>query len=325
MFSSLEQNEGACQIPGLRIVVLVPCYNEESTVGQVVDAFSAALPTAVAYVYDNNSTDRTAEVAAAHGAVVRHEATQGKGNVVRRMFADIEADVYVLVDGDATYHAPSAPAMIEALLCGGLDMVTGKRDMGNAEAYRPGHRFGNRLLTTLVALVFGQGASDMLSGYRVLSRRFVKTFPAHAGGFEIETELTVHALEIRMAVAELATPYHARPSGSASKLSTYRDGLRILRTIANLVRDERPLAFFSVLGFLCLAVAVVLAVPIVMEFAETGLVPRFPTAILSTGLSLVGIILFSCGLVLDTVSRGRREVKRLFYLSFPGRNGGPAR
>ncbi|HLO75771.1 MAG TPA: glycosyltransferase family 2 protein [Magnetospirillum sp.] len=298
------------------IAVLVPCYNEELTIGEVIDGFRANLPGARIYVYDNNSTDRTAEVALAHGAALRRERLQGKGNVVRRMFADVDADIYVLVDGDATYDAAAAPDLVRMLVDNQYDMVTAKREAMFKEAYRPGHRFGNGLLTWMVSALFGTGVSDMLSGYRILSRRFVKTFPALSSGFEIETELTVHALQMRMAMGEMPTPYLARPEGSASKLNTYRDGLRILATITQLVRDERPLAFFSALASLTLTLAVVLAVPIFIEFGETGLVPRFPTAILCTGLSLVSVVLFSCGLMLDTVSRGRRETMRLHYLSY---------
>ena len=300
-----------------RLVVLVPCYNEGTTIAQVVRDFQAALPTAVIHVYDNNSSDLTAAIARENGAVVRSEPLQGKGNVVRRMFADIDADIYVLVDGDATYHAPSAKKMIERLLGENLDMINGVRVSDVQEAYRPGHRLGNKMLTGMVSLIFGNRVTDMLSGYRILSRRFVKSFPAQASGFEIETELTVHALEMRMAIGEVETPYGARPEGSTSKLNTYRDGIRILRTITNLIREERPLAFFASIGGGLFLVAVLLAVPLVAEFLQTGLVPRLPTAVLATGMVLFGMILISCGLILDTVSRGRREVKRLHYLGLP--------
>lgn len=299
------------------LAVLVPCYNESTTIAEVIEAFSAALPKASIYVYDNNSSDLTADIARENGAVVRGEPLQGKGNVVRRMFADIDADVYVLVDGDATYHAPSAPKMIERLITENLDMVNGVRVSDVQEAYRPGHRLGNKMLTGMVSLIFGNRVSDMLSGYRILSRRFVKSFPAQSSGFEIETELTVHALEMRMAIGEVETAYAARPEGSTSKLNTYRDGMRILRTITNLVREERPLAFFASLGCALGLAAVLLAVPLVAEFLQTGLVPRLPTAVLATGMVLFGMILASCGLILDTVSRGRRELKRLHYLSLP--------
>jgi glycosyltransferase involved in cell wall biosynthesis len=297
-----------------RIAVLVPCYNEETAIAKVVADFRAALPGAVVYVYDNNSTDRTVEVAGAAGAVVWREPRQGKGHVVRRMFADIDADLYVLVDGDATYDAPSVRAMIGRSVAERLDMVVGARVDQEQAAFRRGHRTGNLLLTGFVALVFGRRFKDMLSGYRVFSRRFIKSFPALSGGFEIETELTVHALELGLPVGEVETPYYSRPSGSASKLKTWQDGLRILWTIVRLYRSERPLQFFAVIGTWLAALSVVLAVPIFATYVREGIVPRFPTAILSTGLMLSALLSFACGLVLDTVSRGRREMKRLAYL-----------
>jgi len=299
-----------------RIVVLVPCYNEEQSIGKVVTDFRAALPEAQIYVYDNNSRDRTAEVAAAHGAIVRRETRQGKGNVVRRMFADIDADVYVMVDGDNTYHAASARKLVSELVNNHLDMVTGAR-VADWENYRPGHRFGNVVLTTLVTMVFGRETEDLLSGYRVFSRRFVKSFPLLTTGFEIETELTVHALDMRMPVGELSTPYIDRAPGSVSKLSTFKDGFRILGLIGKLVKEERPLAFFSALGAALFLAAVLLSIPIVQTYYATGLVPRFPTAILATGLVIVAFLSVACGLVLDTVTHGRREVKRLRYLELP--------
>ena len=299
------------------IAVLVPCYNEEVTIRTVVADFRRVLPEATIYVYDNNSTDCTVEMARAAGAVVRSEPLQGKGNVVRRMFADIEAEVYLLVDGDATYDAASAPAMIRRLVDDRLDMVNGARVTEVRAAYRPGHRFGNRLLTGLVAWTFGNGLTDMLSGYRVFSRRYVKSFPSLAVGFEIETELTIHALHLRMPIAEIATPYRERPSGSTSKLSTYRDGLRILWKILVFIKEERPMAFFSLIGLGFCLLAVVLMVPILREFLATGMVPRLPTAVLSMGLMTIGFISFACGLILDTVSRGRSEMKRMRYLSTP--------
>lgn len=299
-----------------RIAVLVPCYNEEQTVAQVVRDFQATLPAATVYVYDNNSKDQTSQRAAEAGAVVRFEKNQGKGHVLRRMFSDVEADIYILVDGDNTYHAASAPKMIARLLSEQLDMVVGTRLTEHAgAAFRHGHEFGNRLLTGCVALLFGRSVTDMLSGYRVLSRRFVKSFPALAQGFETETELTVHALELRMPIAEVVTPYGARPSGSESKLHTYRDGFRILLTIVNLFKEERPLAFFTLLFALLAALAVGLAVPIFLTYMATGLVPRFPTAILATGIMLLAFLCLGCGLILDTVTHGRRELKRLHYLA----------
>lgn len=300
-----------------RVAVLIPCYNEEAAIGRVVRDFRIALPEAGIYVYDNNSRDRTREVAATAGALVRSEVRQGKGNVVRRMFADIDADIYVLVDGDDTYHAASAPAMIHRLMEGQLDMVVGCRESDEQAAYRRGHRFGNALLTGFVAALFGRQFSDILSGYRVFSRRFVKSFPAIASGFETETELTIHALELRMPVDEVVTPYRSRPEGSASKLNTYRDGFRILRTILKMFRIERPLEFFSLAGAALGLLALVLATPLFFTYFETGLVPRFPTAILATGLTLLAFLSLACGLILDTVTRGRQELRRLNYLACP--------
>jgi glycosyltransferase involved in cell wall biosynthesis len=297
-----------------RVAVLVPCFNEEAAVAKVVGDFRAALPGAVVYVYDNNSTDRTVAVAGEAGAVVRREPNQGKGNVVRRMFADVDADIYVLVDGDATYDAPSARPMIARLVAERLDTVVGARREEEQAAYRRGHRTGNRLLTGFVALVFGRNFKDMLSGYRVFSRRFIKSFPVLSGGFEIETELTVHALELGLPVDELETPYYARPLGSESKLKTWQDGLRILWTIVRLYRSERPVQFFAVISILLAGMSVILAVPVFTTFLQEGIVPRLPTAVLSTGLMLAALLAFASGLVLDTVTRGRREMKLLAYL-----------
>jgi glycosyltransferase involved in cell wall biosynthesis len=297
------------------IAVLVPCYNEETAIARVVADFQAALPSAAIFVFDNNSTDRTVEAARAAGAEVFTERRQGKGNVVRRMFTDIEADLYVLVDGDATYDAPSAPKMIERLLRDRLDMVVGGRVDQDVAAYRVGHRAGNRLLTSFVGEVFGHQFNDMLSGYRVFSRRFVKSFPVLSGGFEIETELTVHALELGLPVAEIETPYFARLEGSASKLSTWRDGFRILLTIFRLYRAERPLRFFTTVGIVLAIVSLGLATPVIVTYAETGLVPRLPTAVLSMGLMLLAFLSGSAGLILDTVTRGRREAKLFAYLA----------
>jgi glycosyltransferase involved in cell wall biosynthesis len=301
----------------LRIAVLLPCFNEEAAIGQTVAAFRAALPDAAVYVYDNNSSDRTREVAAAAGATVRTERMQGKGHVVRRMFADVEADIYVMADGDATYDAAAAPELVHRLIDDQLDMVVGARRSEVEDAYRRGHRFGNRVMTGMLANIFGRTFSDILSGYRVFSRRFVKSFPALSRGFEIETEISVHALELVMPVGEIVTAYGARPEGSQSKLSTWRDGWRILRTIGHLFRIERPILFYGGLGVFLAALAVVLAAPLAITYAETGLVPRFPTAILVTGLMIVAALSFMCGLILDTVVRGRREVRRLHYLSLP--------
>ena len=298
-----------------KIAVLLPCYNEEAAIGETVAGFRAALPDATIYVYDNNSTDRTREVAAAAGAVVRSERQQGKGHVVRRMFADIDADVYVMADGDLTYDPAAAPTMVELLLTDGLDMVVGTRRHERKDAYRGGHVVGNKVFTGLLSGLFGRSFSDIFSGYRVFSRRFVKSFPVLSAGFEIETEMSVHALELRMPVGELETVYAARPEGSHSKLSTFSDGWRILRTIANLYRMERPVLFYGSIGALLLFVAILLAIPLVETYVQTGLVPRFPTAILVTGMVIVAVLCVFTGLILDTVTRGRREVRRLSYLS----------
>ncbi len=300
-----------------KIAVLVPCYNEELAIAKVVRDFREALPTADIYVYDNNSKDRTCEVAAEAGAIVRTEPLQGKGNVVCRMFADVQADVYVLVDGDDTYHAASAPEMVRLLVENQLDMVNGRRVSEIQAAYRPGHRFGNALLTNLVSTFFGRRFTDILSGYRVFSRRFVKTFPALSGGFEIETELTVHALELRMPTAEVETPYKDRPEGSVSKLKTYRDGWNILTTIFLLVKEERPLQFFGALFGVLVAFALAISIPIFITYAQTGLVPRLPTAVLATGAVLLAFLSLVSGLILDTVTLGRREAKRMRYLQIP--------
>ncbi|CAN5293919.1 glycosyltransferase family 2 protein [soil metagenome] len=298
-----------------RIAVLLPCYNEEAAIAQTVASFTAALPGATIYVYDNNSRDRTIEVARAAGAVVRSERMQGKGNVVRRMFADVDADIYVMADGDATYDAASAPALVARLLDEQLDMVVGSRVTVADAAYRRGHKFGNAVLTGMLARLFGRSFTDILSGYRVFSRRFVKSFPVLSSGFEIETEISVHALELKMPVAEVETPYFARPEGSESKLSTYGDGLRILNTIVQLYRLERPLLFFGAAGVALGLVALLLAVPLILTYLHTGLVPRQPTAILVTGLIILAALNAFTGLILDTVVRGRREVRRLAYLA----------
>lgn len=301
----------------LRIAVLIPCYNEAGSIVAVVRDFRAALPDARIYVYDNNSRDMTATLAAKAGAIVRRETQQGKGNVVRRMLSDVEADVYIMVDGDDTYDASIAPEMVQMLVEGNLAMVVGRRVHQQAEAYRPGHVLGNKIFTSAVERIFGRTFTDILSGYRVYSRRFVKSFPLASAGFEVETELTVHALTLRLPVAEIDTVYKARPEGSVSKLSTYSDGFRILVRIVQLFRTERPQLFYSSIGALLLLVSVILAYPLFLTFIETGLVPRFPTAILATGLALSGLLSFCNGFVLDTVTRGRREAKQLAYLATP--------
>lgn len=301
----------------LRIAVILPCFNEEAAIVDTVAGFRTALPTASIYVYDNNSRDRTAELARAAGAVVRTEKQQGKGHVVRRMFADVDADIYVMADGDLTYDPKAAPDMVRMLVDEQMDMVVGTRQHAVAEAYRGGHVIGNRLFTGLLTRLFGRSFTDIFSGYRVFSRRFVKSFPALSEGFEIETEISVHALELRMPVGELVTKYGARPEGSASKLATYRDGWRILKTIATLYRVERPVLFYGGLAALLIAVAIVLVVPLLITYLDTGLVPRFPTAILATGMVIVAVLSFFAGLILDTVTRGRREIRRLAYLAYP--------
>ena len=308
----------------VKIAVLLPCYNEEAAIVQTVAGFRAALPEAVIYVYDNNSRDRTVDVARGAGAIVRTERMQGKGNVVRRMFADIDADIYVMADGDATYDAASAPAMVARVLDEQLDMVVGSRVTQETAAYRRGHQLGNKAMTGILAQLFGRSFTDIFSGYRVFSRRFVKSFPVLSSGFEIETEISVHALELKMPVGEIETPYFARPEGSESKLSTYRDGFRIARTIANLYRIERPLLYFGIIGALLALVGVVLAVPLIITYMHTHLVPRFPTAVLVTGLMILASLNLFAGLILDTVVHGRREVRRLAYLGHRA-PGGPDR
>lgn len=305
-------------LPGrYRVAVLIPCCNEETTIAQVVAGFVQALPGAAIYVYDNNSTDQTAVVAAGAGAIVRHEGRQGKGHVIRRMFADIEADIYLLVDGDGTYDASAAPALVRELVARGADFVNAARVADRKGAYRSGHRLGNAALSGLVRLIFGRQFRDMLSGYKALSRRFVKSFPAMARGFETETELAIHALELKMPCAEIEAAYRERPEGSASKLRTFRDGFRILWLIFRLVKNERPLPFFAALGAALALASVALGVPVVLEFMRTGLVPRLPTAVLSTGLAIMGVLSLFTGLILDLVTRTRQEIKRLAYLAVP--------
>lgn len=301
----------------VRIAVLIPCLNEAVSIGKVVADFIQALPSASIFVYDNNSSDGTGELARAAGAVVRQETRQGKGHVVRRMFSDVEADVYILVDGDDTYDAASAPALVKRLIEDRLDVANAMRVTTSSGAYRSGHRFGNVCLSHLVASLFEFGFKDMLSGYKVFSRRFVKSFPALASGFEIETELAVHALAMRMPTAEVPTPYKERPAGSQSKLRTFRDGYRIIVTIFRLLKQERPLAFLGALSVMLAAISLVFGIPVVVEFLETGLVPRLPTAVLAMGIMLLAFLALTAGLILDTVTYGRREMKRLHYLSLP--------
>ncbi len=303
--------------PPLNVAIIVPCYNEAAAIGTVIDSFRAQRDDVTVYVYDNNSTDNTAGVAEQHGAVVRSEPLRGKGNVVRRMFADVEADIYVLVDGDDTYDPESLNTMIDTLLSEHCDMVTGRRIEQHEQAYRFGHRFGNRLLATLTQVLFGTRSIDLLSGYRVMSRRFVKSFPAVSSGFEIETELTIHALSLSIPMQEVQTPYKERPADSVSKLNTYRDGVRILSTIMLFTKEERPFLFFSVLSLVLTTLSLVLGVPITLEYFDTGLVARFPTAILSASIMLLAFLSLTTGMILDSVARGRRESKRLSYLQLP--------
>jgi len=304
--------------PAARIAVLVPCYNDEAAIGAVVRDFRAALPTAEIYVYDNASRDQTSQRAREAGAVVRDETRRGKGNVVRRMFADVEADIYVLVDGDDTYDASAAPMLVRTLCEGGYDIVSGRRVAVGEHAYRTGHVLGNRLLTGLTALMFHVKLADLLTGYRIMSRRFVKSFPFTAEGFGIETELTVHAVRLLMPMIEIDTSYKERPAGSVSKLNTWGDGFRILFTIAALVREERPLVFFAGVFALLAIASLLVGTPVIIDYFRTGLVPRLPSAVLATALMLLGFLSLASGLILDTVTRGRWELKRTAYLRIPG-------
>ncbi len=315
-----SSSDGDASLPTLsksqKIAVLIPCYDEAAAIAAVVQDFRRALPTADVYVYDNNSRDATVEEAQKAGAITRHETRQGKGFVVRRMFADVEADIYIMVDGDGTYDAASAPRLVTTLIERGLDMVNAARAEPEVEsAYRPGHKTGNMLLSRSVRMLFGEGFADMLSGYRVFSRRFVKTFPATSGGFEIETELTIHALELEIPFTEVATPFRERRAGSTSKLRTFHDGFRILWMILKLTKRERPVHLFGSAAALFLVIAVTLMVPVMQTYLQTGLVPRFPTLIASLGLITLSLVSLVSGLILDTVTCGRREVKRLAYLS----------
>ncbi len=298
-----------------KIAVLIPCYNEEKTIGQVIDSFHQYCPQADVYVYDNNSTDKTVEIAQQHGAIVHHEPKQGKGNVVRRMFADVEADIYVMTDGDSTYDISRVPEMLKLLEAEQLDMVVGTRQETQTACYRSGHRFGNRLLNALVQTFFHASVKDMLSGLRVFSKRFIKTFPAQSGGFEIETELTIYTLSEKLPMKEIDTKYFARPEGSKSKLSTYRDGMRILHTIIWLVKDERPMLFFSIIAAILFSLSIVLAIPLMVEFLRSGLVPRFPTAILVTGIMICAVLSLLVGCILDSVANFRKENRRQKYLA----------
>ena len=305
-----------------RLAVLVPCLNEGLTIAQVVKRFEATLPDAEIHVYDNRSTDDTVAQAEAAGAIVRYEPQPGKGNVVRRMFADIDADIYILVDGDNTYEAEAIPELINKLLTYNLDMVVGARRSAaeDKQAYRLGHRSGNLFLKGVVQFLFSADLKDMLSGYRVFSRRFVKSFPALSSGFEIETELTVHTLELKLPFMEEYTLYGSRPPGSESKLKTFTDGWRVLGTAILLFKEVRPFLFFGIISVLLGMIALILSLPVLITYFNTGLVPRFPTVILAASIMLLAFLSFTCGLILDSVARGRRELKRMTYLSYINKN-----
>ena len=304
----------------MKFAVLIPCYNEEITIAKVIADFKISLPNALIYVCDNNSTDKTVAYAQEAGAIIFHEKKQGKGNVIRRMFADIDADIYIMVDGDDTYCASDAPLITDFLISGGFDLVNGKRIESHTNNYRAGHRWGNWILTSLVRFIFGENFSDMLSGYKVFSRRYVKSFPAMSSGFEIETELTIHALDMNMAVAEVPTKYGNRPDGSISKLSTYRDGFRILRTIFNLMKNEKPFEFYSIISGFLFFIALFLFVPVLLNFVETGVVLKLPTLVVSVGLFLSSLLSFFLGILQNSITYSRREFKRLHYLSIPSPN-----
>ena len=300
----------------MNIAILLPCYNEGPAIYEVVRSFQKALPGATVYVYDNNSADNTIEEARRAGAIVRSETRQGKGHVIRRMFADIDADIYVMADGDGTYDAEAAPELVKKMTDENLDMVVGTRhSVEGHETYRKGHEFGNWLLTTTVRTIFGQGFQDMLSGYRVFSRRFVKSFPALSTGFQIETEITIHALSLTLPCAEVQTRYFERAEGTASKLSTYKDGILILSFIMLLFKEIRPFVFFTAIAALMALFSLGLGLPVIIEFFKTGLVPRLPTAVLSASIMMIGVLSFLCGIILDSLSRGRIEQKRLRYIA----------
>ncbi|MFT4234132.1 MAG: glycosyltransferase [Microbacterium sp.] len=299
------------------VAAIVPCYNEEFAIAKVVTDLKSAVPDIDVYVYDNNSSDRTAAVARNAGAIVRFEARRGKGNVIRRAFADVDADIYVMVDGDDTYDAGALPRMIETLRRGPYDHVLGVRKQQTETAYRPGHDLGNRAFSRLVGTVFGDDVSDMLSGYRVMSRRFVKSFPAASREFEIETELTVHVMSIRAPQTEVRVGFRDRPKGSESKLRTYHDGLRILSLVVQLIRHEKPALFYGIVGLIVIAAGLALGIPVFVEYAANGVVDRLPTAVAAVGCVILGALAITAGIVLKGVLQVRREQSRLIYLQYP--------
>lgn len=318
METALALNVVKPSIEMYNIAVLLPCYNEGAAIAAVVKAFQKALPFATIYVFDNNSTDNTVEEANKAGAIVCVEKRQGKGNVIRRMFADIEADIYVMADGDLTYDAVASPLLIKKLIDEKLDMVVGTRRAQNSDkTFRPGHRFGNILFTKMVAYLFGRQFSDILSGYRVFSCRFVKSFPASSSGFDTEAELTIHSLELKLPVGEVNTNYFDRVEGSESKLSTYRDGFKVLFRVLLMLKETRPLFFFGVISFMLMLLSVILSIPLFYSYFTIGFIPKIPTAILTTGIMLLAFISLACGIILDSVCRARKELKYLHYLGLP--------
>lgn len=306
-----------------RIAAIVPCYNEEAAIAKVVTDLHTAVPSMDIYAYDNNSTDRTAEVAGAAGAIVLHEYHKGKGNVVRRAFADIDADIYVMIDGDDTYETNDLPAMIDLLLSGPFDHVLGcRQDDKKDSSYRPGHATGNKVFNKLVSNIFGEKVTDMFSGYRVFSRRFVKSFPATSREFEIETELTVHNMSLRVPNAEYPCGFRTRAEGTESKLNTFSDGLKILNLIVRLIRHERPVFFYGIWATVSMVLGLVVGIPVIVQFSQTHLVPKLPSALLATGLVLIALVMWMLGQIMDGMRRNRSEVARLLYLGYKAPGSG---